>query len=128
MVKIDKDSHRPFYEQLVIGIKENILQGILEPGDQIPSVREMAKILLINPNTISKAYKVLESEQVLVTVKGKGTFVKQVESRPRDLRRIEELQQQFNELVIEAKHLQVNETEIKQWLKEAEAKLGGNEA
>ncbi len=128
MVKIDKDSHRPFYEQLVIGIKEDILQGILEPGDQIPSVREMAKILLMNPNTISKAYKVLESEQVLVTVKGKGTFVKQVESRPRDLRRIEELQQQFNELVIEAKHLQVTETEIKQWLKEAEAKLGGNEA
>ena len=128
MVKIDKDSHRPFYEQLVIGIKEDILQGILEPGDQIPSVREMAKILLMNPNTISKAYKVLESEQVLVTVKGKGTFVKQVESRQRDLRRIEELQQQFNELVIEAKHLQVNETEIKQWLKEAEAKLGGNEA
>ena len=128
MVKIDKDSHRPFYEQLVIGIKEDILQGILEPGDQIPSVREMAKILLINPNTISKAYKVLESEQVLVTVKGKGTFVKQVESRPRDLRRIEELQQKFNELVIEAKHLQVNETEIKQWLKEAESKLGGNEA
>ena len=128
MVKIDKDSHRPFYEQLVIGIKEDILQGILEPDDQIPSVREMAKILLMNPNTISKAYKVLESEQVLVTVKGKGTFVKQVESRPRDLRRIEELQQQFNELVIEAKHLQVNETEIKQWLKEAEAKLGGNEA
>ena len=128
MVKIDKDSHRPFYEQLVIGIKEDILQGILEPGDQIPSVREMAKILLMNPNTISKAYKVLESEQVLVTVKGKGTFVKQVESRPRDLRRIKELQQQFNELVIEAKHLQVNETEIKQWLKEAEAKLGGNEA
>ena len=128
MVKIDKDSHRPFYEQLVIGIKEDILQGILEPGDQISSVREMAKILLMNPNTISKAYKVLESEQVLVTVKGKGTFVKQVESRPRDLRRIEELQQQFNELVIEAKHLQVTETEIKQWLKEAEAKLGGNEA
>ena len=128
MVKIDKYSHRPFYEQLVIGIKEDILQGILEPGDQIPSVREMAKILLMNPNTISKAYKVLESEQVLVTVKGKGTFVKQVESRPRDLRRIEELQQQFNELVIEAKHLQVTETEIKQWLKEAEAKLGGNEA
>ncbi|MFC4696245.1 GntR family transcriptional regulator [Enterococcus aquimarinus] len=128
MVKIDKESHRPFYEQLVIGIKEDILQGILEPGDQIPSVREMAKILLMNPNTISKAYKVLESEQVLVTVKGKGTFVKQVKSRPRDLRRIEELQQQFNELVIEAKHLQVTETEIKQWLKEAEAKLGGNEA
>ncbi|MHC5269079.1 GntR family transcriptional regulator [Enterococcus sp. LJL98] len=128
MVKIDKESSRPYYEQLVIGIKEDILQGILEPGDQIPSVREMAKKLLMNPNTISKAYKVLESEQVLVTVKGKGTFVKQIESGPRDLRRINELQQQFNELIIEAKHLQVTEKEIRQWLKEAEEKLGGNEA
>src|SRR5699024_10475075 len=128
MVTIDKTSSRPYYEQLVLSIKEDILHGILEPGDQISSVREMAKKLLMNPNTISKAYKVLESEQVLVTVKGKGTFVKQVESRPRDLRRIEELQQQFNELVIEAKHLQVTETEIKQWIKEAEAKLGGSEA
>lgn len=127
MVKIDKESSRPYYEQLVIGIKEDILQGILEPGDQIPSVREMAKNLLMNPNTISKAYKVLESEQVLVTVKGKGTFVKQVESGHRDLRRIDELQQQFNELIIEAKHLQVTEKEIKQWLKEAEEKLGGKE-
>ena len=128
MVRLDIDRHRHLKEKKKKRIKKDILQGILEPGDQIPSVREMAKILLMNPNTISKAYKVLESEQVLVTVKGKGTFVKQVESRPRDLRRIEELQQQFNELVIEAKHLQVNETEIKQWLKEAEAKLGGNEA
>lgn len=128
MVKIDKESSRPYYEQLVIGIKEDILQGVLEPGDQVPSVREMAKNLLMNPNTISKAYKVLEAEQVLVTVKGKGTFVKKGESGPRDLRRIDELQQQFNELVIEAKHLQVTEKEIKQWLKEAEEKLGGKEA
>ncbi|GGI65900.1 MULTISPECIES: GntR family transcriptional regulator [Enterococcus] len=128
MVTIDKQSSRPYYEQLVLGIKEDILHGILEPGDKIPSVREMAKELLMNPNTISKAYKILETEHVLVTVKGKGTFVKQAESGPRDLRRIHELQQQFNELIIEAKHLQVTEKEIKQWLREAEAKLGGKEA
>ena len=127
MVTIDKQSSRPYYEQLVLGIKGDILQGILEPGDKITSVREMAKELLMNPNTISKAYKILEMEQVLVTVKGKGTFVKQIESGPRDLRRIQELQEQFNELIIEAKHLQVTEKEIMQWLREAESKLGGHE-
>lgn len=125
MVTIDKTSSRPYYEQLVLSIKEDILQGILEPGDKIPSVREMAKQLLMNPNTVSKAYQVLESEQVLVTVKGKGTFVKKIEKGVRDLRRIEELQNQFKELVIEAKHLQVTQSELKQWLKEADLALGG---
>lgn len=125
MVTIDKTSSRPYYEQLVLSIKEDILQGILEPGDKIPSIREMAKQLLMNPNTVSKAYQVLESEQVLVTVKGKGTFVKKIEKGVRDLRRIEELQNQFKELVIEAKHLQVTQSELKQWLKEADLKLGG---
>ena len=62
MVHIDKNSSRAYYEQLVLGIKEDILHGILQPGDKIPSVREMAKQLLMNPNTISKAYKVLETE------------------------------------------------------------------
>ncbi|MGI6155321.1 MAG: GntR family transcriptional regulator [Enterococcus sp.] len=125
MVTIDKTSSRPYYEQLVLSIKEDILQGILVPGDKIPSVREMAKQLLMNPNTISKAYQVLEREQILVTVKGKGTFVKQIEKGVRDLRRIEELQDQFKELVIEAKHLQVTQSELKQWLKEADLELGG---
>jgi GntR family transcriptional regulator len=84
MVTINKTSSKPYYEQLILSIKEDILHGILQPGDRIPSVREMAKQLLMNPNTVSKAYKVLESEQVLITIKGKGTFVKTLENVPRD--------------------------------------------
>ncbi|WP_207941757.1 GntR family transcriptional regulator [Enterococcus sp. DIV2402] len=128
MVTINKNSSRPYYEQLVIGIKEDILHGILVPGERVPSVREMAKQLLMNPNTVSKAYKVLESEQVLVTVQGKGTFVKKQENMPRDEHRIQELQQQFHILVIEAKHLQVTDEEIQQWLKQAKKDLGGSQA
>lgn len=128
MVTINKNSSRPYYEQLVIGIKEDILHGILIPGERVPSVREMAKQLLMNPNTVSKAYKVLESEQVLVTVQGKGTFVKKQENMPRDEHRIQALQQQFHILVIEAKHLQVTDEEIQQWLKQAKKDLGGSQA
>lgn len=127
MVTINKQTNRPFYEQLVIGIKEEILQGILQPGDRIPSVREMAKDLLMNPNTVSKAYKILEAEQVLVTVKGKGTFVKQGHTT-RDEKRIYQLKQQFNVLFIEAKHLQVTNDEIHAWLKEATQELGGDQS
>ena len=92
MVHIDKNSSRAYYEQLVLGIKEDILHGILQPGDKIPSVREMAKQLLMNPNTISKAYKVLETEKVLV---------------------------------IEARHLQISQSELIAWIYEAEKNLGG---
>ncbi|KAF1303283.1 GntR family transcriptional regulator [Enterococcus saccharolyticus] len=127
MVTINKQTNRPFYEQLVIGIKEEILQGILQPGDRIPSVREMAKDLLMNPNTVSKAYKILEAEQVLVTVKGKGTFVNQGHTT-RDEKRIHQLKQQFNVLFIEAKHLQVTNDEIHTWLKEATQELGGDQS
>ncbi|MGM0167134.1 GntR family transcriptional regulator [Enterococcus sp. AZ135] len=125
MVRIDKNSSRAYYEQLVLSIKEDILQGILQPGDKIPSVREMAKQLLMNPNTISKAYKVLETEKVLVTVKGKGTFVRAIEEIPRDEIRVQELKNTLNELVIEARHLQVTQEELLQWIQEAEKKLGG---
>ena len=111
MVRIDKNSSRAYYEQLVLGIKEDILHGVLQPGDKIPSVREMAKQLLMNPNTISKAYKVLENEKVLVTVKGKGTFVRSIEETPRDELRIQELKKDLNELVIEAHHLQISQDE-----------------
>ena len=126
MVRIDKNNSRAYYEQLVLGIKEDILHGILQPGDKIPSVREMAKQLLMNPNTISKAYKVLENERVLVTVKGKGTFVRAIEESPRDELRVQELKQTLNELIIEARHLQISQEELIHWVKESEESLGGS--
>ncbi len=125
MIHIDKNSSRAYYEQLVLGIKEDILHGILQPGDKIPSVREMAKQLLMNPNTISKAYKVLETEKVLVRVKGKGTFVRGIEETPRDEIRVQELKDTLNELVIEARHLQITQEELLTWIEEAEKNLGG---
>ncbi|MGX2944378.1 GntR family transcriptional regulator [Enterococcus alishanensis] len=125
MVKINKNSHKAYYEQLVLGIKEDILQNILQPGDRIPSVREMAKQLLMNPNTVSKAYKVLEAEQVLIIVKGKGTFVRENSKLPRNEQKIQQLKEQIGDLVVEAKHLQVTSEELIGWIQQEEDKLGG---
>ncbi|MFW8576953.1 GntR family transcriptional regulator [Enterococcus entomosocium] len=126
MVRINKASSKPYYEQLVLSIKEDILNGVLTVGDQVPSVREMAKRLLMNPNTVSKAYKVLENEQVLVTIKGKGTFVKVTEDLPRDEIRILQVKERLKELVIEARHLQISMRELSDWMNGFEQELGGD--
>jgi len=126
VVRINKASSKPYYEQLVLSIKEDILNGVLNAGDQVPSVREMAKHLLMNPNTVSKAYKVLENEQVLVTIKGKGTFVKVTEDLPRDEIRILQVKERLKELVIEARHLQISMRELSDWMNGFEQELGGD--
>ncbi len=72
MFNVDASSSTPIYQQIVDNVKESILKGLIEPGEKLPSVRELAKILTLNPNTIQKAYQELERQKVIVTLRGKG--------------------------------------------------------
>lgn len=123
MITIDRSSSKPYYEQVVFAIKEEILQGILRSGDKIPSIRELAQQLLMNPNTISKAYKQLESENVILTVRGKGTFIKAPDLSVRNEQQIKKVKQQFTDLVIEARYLNVEFDELENWLKNTKKSL-----
>ena len=75
MVHLDYRDARPIYTQIVDGFREQIRSGILCPGDKLPSVRELAQELTINPNTIQRAYRELEMGGWIATVPGKGCFV-----------------------------------------------------
>ena len=75
MIQLDYRDARPIYTQITDGIRDQILAGILQPGDKLPSVREMAAELTINPNTIQRAYRELEVQGWIATVPGKGCFV-----------------------------------------------------
>lgn len=75
MVHLDYRDARPIYTQIIATFKEQITAGILQPGDKLPSVRELASELAINPNTIQRSYRALEAEGWIVTVPGKGCFV-----------------------------------------------------
>ena len=75
MIHLDYRDVRPIYAQVTDGFKEQISSGILIPGDRLPSVRELAASLAINPNTIQRSYRQLEMEGWIVTVPGKGCFV-----------------------------------------------------
>ena len=70
------NNNRPIYEQIREKFIELIINNALREGDKLPSVRELASILTVNPNTISKAYSRLEDEGMIETLKGKGTFVR----------------------------------------------------
>lgn len=80
MKLIDYQDSRPIYEQIVENFKLQMYKGILQPDDQMPSVRSLAIELSTNPNTVQKAYAELERQGFIYTVKGRGNFVKGNES------------------------------------------------
>lgn len=75
MIEIKEESTIPIYQQICDKMVRLIVLKVLKEGDKLPSVREFALILKINPNTIQKAYKLLENQNYIVSVKGKGNFV-----------------------------------------------------
>lgn len=72
---IDVDNGVPIFEQLIRQIKFAIAEGVLVPGEMIPSTRELAKQLAINPNTVQRAFTELQGEQVLEVLRGRGLAV-----------------------------------------------------
>lgn len=75
MIQVDIRSRVPIYEQLYENVRKMILQGALVEDEKIPSVRELASLLTINPNTIQKAFKALEKDGYIYSVSGRGNFV-----------------------------------------------------
>ena len=74
-LSIEPNNGIPIYEQLVRQIKYAVAEGILVPGQIIPSVRDMAKQLTVNPNTVQRAYFQLQNEEVLQSLRGRGVAV-----------------------------------------------------
>ena len=76
MFQIDPLSRIPVYEQIVTQAENMVIKDVLKPGDPLPSVRSLSIQMSINPNTIQKAYTELERRGLLVSVSGKGSFVR----------------------------------------------------
>ena len=112
MIQLNYRDPRPIYEQVKDGIRKLAYSGVLGPDDKLPSVRELAMKLAINPNTISRAYKELEQEGFIYTVTGKGTFINQ-EFDLNDSRK-EELWQQFERAAKGLIEMAVTEDEFKE--------------
>ena len=113
-VNIDPSNGLPIYMQIVQQIKRGIAVGRLQPEDPLPSVRQLATELRVNPNTVARAYLDLEIEGVIYKRQGHGTFVsgQGVEMSKRERRRA--VGQHLEKAVVEGVHLGLDEEEMRE--------------
>ena len=97
MIGLNYRDSRPIYEQIKDNYKRLILSGGIAAGDKLPSVRELASQLAINPNTIQRAYRELESEGFIYTVPGQGSFAGEIKSV--DPAEVDRLLSDFDKLI-----------------------------
>lgn len=110
MLSINYKDSRPIYEQVRDALRQLILSGAIGPGEKLPSVRELAASLAINPNTIQRSYRELENLGLIYTVAGKGAFAATDDAAA--LRRKEELLCQLQGIARELRTLGAAEEEI----------------
>ena len=103
MIQLNYRDSKPIYEQIKEGLRRLVITGAIAKDEKLPSVRELASELAINPNTIQRAYRELETEGYIYTVPGKGSFA--AEQSDVSGRRNEELLREFDEIVRELLYL-----------------------
>ncbi|MES9684391.1 GntR family transcriptional regulator [Bacillus sp. AFS001701] len=118
IIILDPRSHLPLWEQIVLQTKEQILRKILVNGDKLPSVRELATTLVINPNTVSRAYQELERTGVIETIRGKGTFVIGLTKETVSTDTLLKYKNKLSNLLIDCLTDGLKEEEIINWVKE----------
>ena len=111
MFKLDYSDGKPIYEQIMDKFKQLIIEGALKKDDRIPSVRELAVSMAINPNTILKAYRELEVEGYVYTVRAKGVFVADV-SKIAQVKDTEKLYKKLEEAVKELYFLGIDKKDV----------------
>lgn len=118
MIKVDTSSFFPIYEQIKKELKKEIFRGDLKPNDPLPSIRDLATELLVNPNTVARAYRDLERDGFIFTRKGKGCYISDDSSKLMVEERKSILTQSFDEMIQDAKKFGLNSEEIKELFEE----------
>ncbi len=111
MISLNNRDSRPIYEQIKDSLRRLLITGAISEGERLPSVRELASRLAINPNTIQRAYRELESEGYIYSAAGKGSFAARVSEV--DAKRKNELLKCFDDAALELFHLGFGTEELK---------------
>jgi len=111
VINLNYRDSRPIYEQIKDGLRKLVMTGAFSPDERLPSVRELASALAINPNTIQRAYKELEAEGYIYTAAGKGSFASDMSGVDTG-RRTEQLKK-FDEAASELFFLGLSAEELK---------------
>jgi GntR family transcriptional regulator len=130
MITIETTGFIPIYEQIKNGIKGKISLGVLKANEPLPSIRDLASELVLNPNTVARAYRELESEGFITTRKGKASFVTENSSSLIKQERQRFIDEVFERAISEARKFGLGEEEIRDIVEarlKARGKSGGGE-
>jgi GntR family transcriptional regulator len=122
-IRIDNASSRPVYQQIMDHIKRDIALGRLAWGEKLPTVRQLAARLAINPNTIAKAYRRLEQEGIITTKPGAGTFVANLDSNLSEAVKKRIISAELERITVEAFHMQIDARSLCRWFNDAVEKF-----
>jgi len=122
-ILIDNASDRPVYQQIIGQIKRDIALGRLIKDERLPTVRQLARQLAINPNTIAKAYRQLEQEGIIVTKAGAGAFVANLDSNLSRAVRKKLISEELERISVEAYHMQIDKQTLSEWFNNAVEKF-----
>ncbi|EHL17742.1 hypothetical protein HMPREF9630_01432 [Peptoanaerobacter stomatis] len=112
MIQVDVRSRVPIYEQIINSIKQMSISGVLLPDEKLPSVRELAKDMTINPNTIQKAYQELERQGIIYIKRGQGTFINPDIKAKNKEEKMTNLKETINTIVVESIYLGISKEEL----------------
>lgn len=128
MIRLDFRSSQPIYEQIISQYKFLTLQGYLKSGDAIPSVRRLAVDLKITPGTVAKAYREMEKQGLIETLRGKGTFIAGIPEKVRDEGVINQVKEGLKEQCMELIYQGLNRSEIIRLIEEILEELQGGKS
>jgi GntR family transcriptional regulator len=118
-IHIDFRSGIPIYTQIVEQVKQQLVSGLLKPGDQLPTVRALALELRVNFNTVARAYRLLDEANIISTQQGRGTYILEVPPPERtDQMRLQALEALTRDYLGEALRLGCSLEEIRKTLKQ----------
>ena len=125
-LQIDPHSGLPVYRQMIDQIKYYIASGTLKPGDQLPSVRELAQTLSVNPTTVVKAYTELQHEDVIAIRHGKGAFVAERNSNFAEFEKDKVVRRLARQLAVESQQVGADFEMVEEILAEEWKQLSGS--
>ena len=129
ILQIDFRSGLPIYIQIVNQVQAQIVSGILNPGNQLPTVRALAEELRVNFNTVARAYRILDEARIISTQQGRGTFITEVPPpKVKERLRKEALEALTQRYITEAEHLDFSKEEIADIVKEQLKNWNGTKA
>jgi GntR family transcriptional regulator len=122
-IRIDNASDRPVYQQIIDQVKRDIACGKLKKEERLPTVRQLAGQLAINPNTIAKAYQQLEREGIISTRPGAGTFVVNLDSDLSGSVKKKLICEDLDRAVVDAYHMQIDKQTLLKWFNDTSGKF-----